>query len=52
MKKITRKNLNSIVGGDLNDQQGYCRINGKMQPWPCNQRCPNGLIPLCPPIEE
>ncbi|WP_407482337.1 hypothetical protein [Elizabethkingia meningoseptica] len=52
MKKISRKNLSSIVGGDWGNQQGLCRINGKMQPWPCNQRCPNGLIPLCQPIEE
>ncbi|HIB8179137.1 TPA: bacteriocin [Elizabethkingia anophelis] len=52
MKKINKKELSSIVGGDLNDQQGYCLIDGKLRPWPCNQRCPNRLIPLCPAPEE
>nr|WP_199161618.1 hypothetical protein [Elizabethkingia sp. ASV34] len=52
MKKINRKKLSSIVGGDLSDQQGHCLIDGKLRPWPCNRRCPNGLIPLCPFTED
>ncbi|CAM3359301.1 Bacteriocin [Elizabethkingia occulta] len=54
MKKITRKNLSNILGGkdNIEFRQGYCIINGTKYPWDCNQRCLNGTIPLCPPIEE
>lgn len=50
MKKITRKSLSSIMGGfgEPNDQQGACYIKGKLQPWPCNQKCPDGGYAFCP----
>jgi|GEM_PF-1251894 len=52
MKKITRKNLSSIVGGfgEVDDRQGACLIKGELQPWPCNKKCPDNLNGLYGPF--
>lgn len=44
MKKIERKELKSIIGGDqLPDGWGICIVKGEHIPTPCNEYCPDKI---------
>ncbi|QDZ61112.1 hypothetical protein EVD19_12480 [Elizabethkingia meningoseptica] len=50
MKKIDRKNLSKIQGGNnvVGSGQAYCLINGKLRAWGggCDSKCPDGMTPF------
>ncbi|AQX06714.1 hypothetical protein BAX97_03770 [Elizabethkingia meningoseptica] len=50
MKKIERKVLKSIAGGDpLPEGWGICIVDGEYIPTPCNEYCPDKMKtqPFC-----
>ncbi|MCW3160875.1 hypothetical protein [Chryseobacterium oryctis] len=47
MKKLTKKDLKSIVAGNGDPRPGKCIVNGELIDWICGVPCPDGMTAFC-----